>query len=126
MEKFTPFARFTQLLKTIDQLPVPLNIYNQHRMQYDYILGQVTLFSSRGQLVNVGEMTACPMLGSQPTANKRIQELVKFGLLELTLSVDRRVKNLSLTESGVRYMDSCSKLMDDVVSQSKLRVIKDV
>ena len=41
MERLLPFARLTQLLKVIEQLPVPMNLYNRHRMEYDYILGQL-------------------------------------------------------------------------------------
>jgi hypothetical protein len=38
-----PFARFIQLMKAIEQLPMPVERFNRHRLQYDYILGQLCM-----------------------------------------------------------------------------------
>ena len=34
MSTSLPFARFIQLIKAIDQLPIPSELYNRHRMLY--------------------------------------------------------------------------------------------
>jgi DNA-binding MarR family transcriptional regulator len=114
-----PFARFTQLMKAIDALPIPSKIYNQHRMEYDYILGQVSIAFSRGKALSVGDLTSCTVLGSQPTVNKRIQELIKYQLIEVQLCEDRRIKLLRISPAGERYLASCSDLMKKVISQAE-------
>lgn len=117
MKSYMPFARFTQLMKVVDDLPVPIDVYNRHRSEYDYILGQVSIFESNRKQISIGELSICPILGSQPTATKRIHELVKFNLLKIVISEDRRIKSLLLTEQGTVYMVSCSDLMNKVLSQ---------
>lgn len=118
MNKTNPFARFTHLLKAIEELPVPMSLYNRHRMEYDYILGQISLGISRKRELSIGKLTSCPMLGSQPTASKRIQELIQFGLIEAGISDDQRQKMLNLTVAGEHYLQTCSELMQTVLSSS--------
>lgn len=118
MNKSHPFARFTHLLKSVEELPIPMRLYNRHRMEYDYILGQISLSSDSNRELSVGKLTSCAMLGSQPTANKRIQELIQFGLIEARNSEDRRQKILHLTVSGEQYLQTCSELMRKVLSAS--------
>jgi Fic family protein len=89
MSTSLPFARFVQLLKAIEQLPIPTELYNRYRMQYDMILGKLCISSSSGMLLTVTEFSNCPILDSQPTANKRLQELVKYGLIESKEGEDR-------------------------------------
>lgn len=112
-----PFARFIQLIKVIEQLPVPSELYNRHRMQYDYILGQLCVSDSKGKKMTVADLAACPILGSQPTANKRLQELISFGLIESKEGEDRRQKILSVTDLGNQYLMACSELMLRVANQ---------
>lgn len=115
MSESLPFARFIQLIKAIEQLPVPSELYNRHRMQYDYILGRLCLGSSKGKNLSVADLAACPILGSQPTASKRLQELISYGLIESKEGDDRRQKILSLTALGIHYMEACSDAMNNVV-----------
>jgi predicted transcriptional regulator len=112
-----PFARFVQLIKAIEQLPVPTELYNRHRMQYDYILGQLCLSSAEGKDVSVADLVGYSILGSQPTANKRLQELISYGLIETKEGEDRRQKMLILTNEGYRYLEACSAAMSKVVNQ---------
>ena len=95
-----------------------MRLYNRHRMEYDYILGQISLSSDSNRELSVGKLTSCAMLGSQPTANKRIQELIQFVLIEARNSEDRRQKILHLTVSGEQYLQTCSELMRKVLSAS--------
>jgi len=112
-----PFARFVQLIKAIEQLPVPTELYNRHRMQYDYILGQLCLSSAEGKNMSVADLVGYSILGSQPTANKRLQELISYGLIEVKEGEDRRQKMLTLTNEGYRYLEACSAAMSKVVNQ---------
>jgi DNA-binding MarR family transcriptional regulator len=112
-----PFARFVQLIKAIEQLPVPSELYNRHRMQYDYILGQLCLSSAEGKNMSVADLAGYSILGSQPTANKRLQELISYGLIESKEGEDRRQKMLILTNEGYQYLEACSAAMSKVVNQ---------
>jgi hypothetical protein len=113
-----PFARFVQLIKAIDELPMPKELFNRHRMQYDYILGQLTIGRSKGRDVTVADLSNCPILGSQPTANKRLQELISYGLIFSKEGQDRRQKVLMVTEAGHKYMLACSDAMEQAMRQS--------
>ena len=117
MPSSLPFARFIQLIKAIEQLPVPSELYNRHRMQYDYILGKLCVNASKGKSMSVADLASCPILGSQPTANKRLQELITYGLIESKEGEDRRQKILTLTLLGIHYLEACSKAMDTVMNQ---------
>lgn len=122
MKKANPFARFTHLLKAIEELPIPMSLYNRHRMEYDYILGQISIsFCISGKReVSIGELTSCAILGSQPTASKRVQELIQFGLIEAGNGDDHRQKILFLTVAGEHYLQTCSELMQTVLSTSEV------
>ena len=122
MSTSLPFARFVQLLKAIEQLPIPEDLYNRHRAQYDCILGKLCISSSKGRLLTVAELTNCPTLGSQPTANKRIQELVKFGLIESKEGEDRRQKVLKITPLGHRYLEACSEAMVKAIAKASVPI----
>lgn len=111
MSASLPFARFVQLLKAIEQLPIPADLYNRYHSQYDCILGKLCISSSKGRLLTVAELSNCPILGSQPTANKRLQELMKYGLIESQEGEDRRQKVLTITPLGHRYLEACSEAM---------------
>ena len=117
MSTSLPFARFIQLIKAIDQLPIPSELYNRHRMQYDYILGQLCVSSAKGKDVSVTDLAQCSILGSQPTANKRLQELITYGLIEAKEGEDRRQKILTLTNQGHHYLEACSAAMSKAVNQ---------
>jgi hypothetical protein len=114
------FARFVQLLKAIEQLPIPSGFHNRYRAQYDCILGKLCISSSIGRLLTVSELTNCPTLGSQPTANKRIQELMKFGLIESKEGEDRRQKVLTITPLGHRYLEACSEAMAKAIARAQV------
>ena len=111
-----PFARFVQLMKAIEDLPIPEELYNRHRAQYDYILGELCISSSKGRVLTVAELSNCPILGSQPTANKRLRELIKYGLIEAKEGEDRRQKILTLTHLGHQYLEACSEAMAKAIS----------
>ena len=117
MSTSLPFARFIQLMKAIEQLPVPTELYNRHRMQYDYILGQLCLSSAEGKNMSVADLVGYSILGSQPTANKRLQELISYGLIVSKEGEDRRQKILTLTNEGRIYLEACSAAMSEVVNQ---------
>ena len=112
MERLLPFARLTQLLKVIEHLPVPMNLYNRHRMEYDYILGQLCLSSAKGKSLTISDFSLCAALGSPPTANKRIQELMQYQLIDVYVGEDRRERILMITDLGKEYLRVCSELME--------------
>jgi hypothetical protein len=118
MSSSLPFARFVQLMKAIEDLPIPADLYNRHRAQYDCILGKLCISSSKGRALTVAELSNCPILGSQPTANKRLQELIKYGLIEAKEGEDRRQKFLTLTYLGHRYLEVCSEAMAKAIAKS--------
>jgi len=111
-----PFVRLVNLLKTIEDLPIPMDSYNRHRGQYDYILGQLHSAALSKKPFNVAKLIACSYLGSQPTAHKRIRELLEMDLIEIHTGEDRREKHLQLSSKGVLYLERCSDLMVKVVS----------
>jgi len=111
MSSSLPFARFVQLLKAIEQLPIPTELYNRHRAQYDFILGELCINFSKGRVLTVAELFNSSILGSQPTANKRLQELIKYGLIEAKEGEDRRQKFLTITPLGHQYLEACSDAM---------------
>jgi Fic family protein len=116
MSSSLPFARFIQLIKTIEHLPAPTEFYNRHRMQYDYILGQLCVSSSKGEILTVADLSQCPILGSQPTANKRLKELIKYGFIESKEGEDRRQRILTITHLGDQYLAACSEAMNKAVT----------
>jgi len=111
------FSRFIQLIKAIEQLPIPAELFNRYRMQYDWILTQLCVTSFRGEQLTVSDFLACSILGSQPTANKRLQELIKYGLIESKEGDDRRLKILVLTQIGSSYLEACSEAMTKAVTE---------
>lgn len=111
MEKSLPFSRLVHLIKAIEDLPAPLEMYSRHRMEYDYILGRLCLAESRGKTVSVSDLTSCALLGSQPTINKRIKELVGWGLIKYQSSDDKRLKLVLVSAQGRAYLEKCSELM---------------
>jgi hypothetical protein len=117
MSTSLPFARFIQLIKAIEQLPVPAELYNRHRMQYDYILGQLCVSSAEGKNMLVADLVGYSILGSQPTANKRLQELISYGFVESKEGEDRRQKILTLTNEGYRYLEAWSAAMRKAVNK---------
>jgi predicted transcriptional regulator len=122
MSASLPFARFVQLLKAIEQLPIPADLYNRYRSQYDCILGKLCISSSKGRLLTVAELSNCPILGSQPTANKRLQELMKYGLIESQEGEDRRQKVLTITPLGHRYLEACSEAMAKAIAKASVPI----
>lgn len=112
MERLLPFARLTQLLKVIEELPVPMTSYNRHRMEYDYILGKLCLASTEGKSLTVSNFIHCGLLGSSPTAQKRIQELIQYQLISAQQGDDRRERILQITDLGKEYLRICSELME--------------
>jgi hypothetical protein len=113
-----PFARFIQLMKAIEQLPMPAERFNRHRMQYDYILGQLCLAKAKGKDITVADLTDCVILGSLPTANKRLQELIACGLMISKEGDDRRQRILILSEAGHQYMTACSNAMEKAIQRA--------
>ena len=122
MSSSLPFARFVQLLKAIEDLPIPADLYNRHRAQYDCILGKLCISSSKGRVLTVAELSNCPILGSQPTANKRLQELMKYGLIEAKEGEDRRQKFLTITHLGHRYLEACSEAMVKAIAKAQATI----
>lgn len=118
MSTSLPFARFVQMMKAIEKLPVPTDIFNRHRMQYDYIMGKLCVGTAKGKQLTVAELSSCPILGSQPTANKRLQELISYGLIESKEGDDRRQRILSLTPIGQQYLEACSEVMTKAMNYS--------
>lgn len=110
------FVRLVNLIKAIDDLPIPMDLYNRHRGQYDYILSQLHSAAQSKRLINVAKLIACTYLGSQPTAHKRIRELLEMNLIEIHPGEDRREKHLQLSSKGLLYLERCSDLMVKVVS----------
>lgn len=111
------FVRLINLLKTIDDLPFSMDLYNRHRGQYDYILSQLHSAAQNKRPLNVAMLIGCPFLGSQPTAHKRIQELLQMDLISIYPGEDRREKYLQLTSKGNLYLERCSDLVLKVVSR---------
>lgn len=111
MEKSLPFSRLVHLIKAIEDLPVPLEMFSRHRTEYDYILGRLCLAESRGTALSASDLTSCALLGSQPTINKRIKELVGWGLIKYQTSDDKRLKLVVLAAQGYAYLEKCSELM---------------
>lgn len=122
MSSSLPFARFVQLLKAIEQLPIPADLYNRHRVQYDCILGKLCISSFKGRELTVAELSNCPILGSQPTANKRLQELMKYGLIQSKEGGDRRQKVLTITPLGHRYLEACSEAMAKAIAKAQVTI----
>ena len=112
------FARFIQLMEAIEQLPMPAERFNRHRMQYDYILGQICMAKDKGMDLTVTDLTDCAILGSQPTANKRLQELIACGLIISKEGDDRRQRILILSEAGHQYMEACASAMEKAMHQA--------
>jgi len=73
--------------------------------------------SNEGKNVSVADLIECYILGSQPTANKRLQELITYGLVESKAGEDRRQKILTLSNEGRLYLEACSAAMSKVVNQ---------
>ena len=73
--------------------------------------------SAKGKDVSVTDLAQCSILGSQPTANKRLQELITYGLIEAKEGEDRRQKILTLTNQGHHYLEACSAAMSKAVNQ---------
>jgi predicted transcriptional regulator len=120
MSTSLPFARFVQLVNAIEQLPIPTELFNRYRMQYDCILGELCIRSSKGRILKIAELSNCPILGSQPTANKRLQELVKYGLIESKEGEDRRQKILTITDLGHQYLGACSEAMTKAIIKASV------
>jgi len=114
MSKSLRFARFIHLIEAIDQLPVPTELYNRYRTQYDYILGQICLGDSMDKKLSVSNLYQYPILGSQPTVNKRLRELISYGLVQTSEGMDRRQKFLVLTYEGNQYLEACAEAMSKV------------
>lgn len=112
------FARFIQLMKAIEQLPMPVERFNRHRIQYDYILGQLCIAKAKGKDITVADLTSCAILGSQPTANKRLQELIACGLIISKEGDDRRQRILILSEVGHQYIAACERAMEKAMQQA--------
>jgi hypothetical protein len=111
MSKSLRFARFIHLIEAIDQLPIPAELYNRYRTQYDYILVQICLGDWAGKKLSVSNLYQYPILGSQPTVNKRLRELINYGLVQACEGIDRRQKVLVLTNEGKQYLEACSEAM---------------
>lgn len=106
-----PFVKLINTLKAIDDLPMPMDLFNQHRWDYNNILTEVHAAWLVKQPLNVAQAIDRNSLGSQPTAHRRIKELVNMGLVEIYLGEDRRVKYLKVSANGVHYLERCSKMM---------------
>jgi len=113
-----PFARFIQLMKAIEQLPMPAERFNRYRMQYDCILGQLCIAKAKGKDITVADLMDCAILGSLPTANKRLQELIACGLMISKEGNDRRQRILILSEAGHQYMTACSSAMEKAIQRA--------
>ena len=120
MSTSLPFARFVQLLKAIEDLPIPAELYNRYRAQYDFILGEIYINFSNGKALTVAELFNSSILGSQPTANKRLQELKKYGLIEAKEGGDRRQKIFTITPLGNQYLEVCSEAMAKAINKATL------
>ena len=116
MQNSLPFSRLVHLIKAIEGLPAPLEIYARNRMEYDYILGRLCLSESKGKILSVSDLTSCALLGSQPTINKRIKELVGWGLIEYRSGDDKRQKFVVISPQGEAYLERCSNLMIKAIS----------
>lgn len=117
--KSLAFARFTQFFRVIDELPFPNTDFLKNRTDYDYILGKIYVNDAKKELTYVTDLIECSHLGSQPTVNKRIHELIHFGMIKEQLCEDRRRKSLQLSALGQHYLDSCSELMLQSIAASQ-------
>lgn len=111
MKNSLPFARFINLLKALEGLHIPYETFHQHRVQYHYILSQLCLAEAANRKLSIADLLNCPILGSQPTAHKRIKELIKFNLIAVKVGEDRRQRFLCLTDTGQEHLRKCSQLM---------------
>ena len=111
MKNSLPFARFTSLLKAVEDLKIPHTLFHLHRAQYHYIVGHLCLAEAEHKKINAKDLYTCSTLGSQPTAHKRIRELISFGLIEIEVGDDKRERYLKLTSIGHEHLRSCTELM---------------
>jgi hypothetical protein len=117
MENSAPFVRFLNLLNAVDDFVIPLNLLNIYRVQYHFILGELCLAESEKRHMSVTDLMSCSILGSQPTAHKRIKELVQYQLIQSEIGFDKRLRYLTLTDLGHQHLRRCSELMQDAISQ---------
>jgi DNA-binding MarR family transcriptional regulator len=111
-----PFVRLINLLNAIDDLPLPMDAYNRHRSQYHFIMAKLALAMHHGRGLTVAEVIQFPSLGSQPTAHKRIKELLAYQLITVETGEDRRQKLLRISDKGVSYLQRCSMLVQEAAT----------
>jgi len=117
MKLALPFVRFVHLIKALEELPFPQNLYLRYQKEYDYILTALCYAQDAGKIITVTDLLSCPVLGSQPTANKRIKELVKLGLISMETGEDKRERLLTISQSGINYLKRCSEVMQLALSK---------
>lgn len=105
------FSRLVQLIYQMDSLGVAHDSFMRHRAEYEYILSQIQLGTHDGVEVNVNSLLCCPMLGSQPTVTRRINELEDLKLILSEKSDDQRMRIFKLTELGEKYLEECSNTL---------------
>ena len=117
MKSALPFVRFVQLIKVLEELPFPQKLYLRYQKEYDYILSTICYAQNAGKIITVTDLLGCPILGSQPTANKRIKELVKLGLISMETGEDKRERILIISQLGINYLRRCSEVMQLALSK---------
>jgi len=115
MKSALPFVRFVHLIKALEELPFPQQLYLRYQKEYDHILSTICYAQDIGKIITVTDVVSCPILGSQPTANKRIQELVKLGLISMEKGEDKRERILIISQLGVNYLKRCSDVMQSAL-----------
>jgi DNA-binding MarR family transcriptional regulator len=118
MKSALPFVRFVHLIKVLEELPFPQKLYLRYQKEYDYILSTICYTQNAGKIITVTDLLGCPILGSQPTANKRIKELVRLGLINMETGEDKRERMLIISQLGINYLRRCSEVMQLALSKN--------
>lgn len=106
--------QFSELINSIYRIndnPIPKNLFNRYRCEYECILSQVCLGRHRNIEINISYLFEHLSLGSQPTILKRLKELEQLKLLRQKDQADKRLRSFELTELGEGYLQRCSELV---------------
>lgn len=105
------FVKVVKALKAFEELSIPKNLFYQHRWEYDNILTDLFAAELAKKPLNIDRLIESACLGSQPTAHKRIKELIGMDLVHVHLGEDRREKYLHVSAKGALYLQRCSELI---------------
>lgn len=106
--------QFSELINSIHSMqdnPIPENLFNRYRCEYECILSQVCVGRHRNIETNVTYLFESLSLGSQPTMLKRLKELEQLKLIRQKDHADKRLRLFELTELGEGYLQRCSELV---------------